>query len=140
MEVPQKTKNRTTIRSSNHGVPVVAQWIKNPTSIHEDEGSIPGLAQWVHHLALPGTAAWVTDAARIWCCCGCGVGSSCSSDSTPSLGASICHRWGSKKKKKKKKKRCDKRGNGETLCVLCKVLDNYSPAKRAGVRIIKSVQ
>ena len=70
MEFPQKTKNRTTISSSNStsghfseenknanlkrhlGVPAVAQWVKNPTSIHEDVGLIPGLAQWVKDLAL----------------------------------------------------------------------------------------
>ena len=33
------------------------------------------------------------------------VASSCSSGSTPSLGSSICRRYGSKKKKKKKEKR-----------------------------------
>ena len=37
--------------------------------------------------------------ARIWCCCGCGVGSS---DLTPSLGTSICHECGPKNTKKKK--------------------------------------
>ena len=39
-----------------------------------------------------------SDMARIPCCCGCGVASSYSSDSTPSLGTSICHRCGPKKK------------------------------------------
>ena len=55
-------------------------------------GSIPGLAQWVKDLAFH----------ELWCksqmqlrshCCGCGIGSHCSSESIPSLGTSICHRY-----------------------------------------------
>ena len=50
----------------------------------------------------------VTDAARILCCYGCGVGSSNISDETPSLGTSMCRGCGPKRtkdlKKKKKKK------------------------------------
>ena len=37
--------------------------------------------------------------AQIWCCCGCAIGHSCSSNSTPGPGTSICSRFGRKTKK-----------------------------------------
>ena len=40
----------------------------------KDEGLVLGLTQWVKDLALLQAAAYVTDAAQIHCCCGCGVG------------------------------------------------------------------
>ena len=77
----------------------------NPTSIHEDVGSIPGLISVL----------------RIWYCCELRCRSqtwlrshvavvvvqvsSFASESTHSLGSSICHEHGSKERKKKAKKR-----------------------------------
>ena len=43
----------------------MAQWIRNP----EVADLIPGLT-----LALPRAVMWVTDAARISCCCRSGIG------------------------------------------------------------------
>ena len=92
----------------------MARGLINPTGTHEDVGLIPGLTQWIkicitmscgvgHRCALDPTLLW------LWCRPG-----GYSSDSTPSLGTSICRRSGprnsnnnnkkTKDKKKKKKK------------------------------------
>ena len=70
----------------------------NPTSIHEYMGSVPGLSHWVGD---PGS--------ELWCRWQTSLGyhvvvtvmwaGSCSSDSTPSLGTSICFRCIPKKQK-----------------------------------------
>ena len=44
-----------------------------PTGIREDPGLSPGLPRRVKNPGLPHAAAQVTDAARIWRRCGCGV-------------------------------------------------------------------
>jgi len=46
----------------------------NPTRNLEVVGLIPGIAQGVKDLALPQAVVWVADMARIWHCCGSGVG------------------------------------------------------------------
>ena len=65
-------------------------------------------------------------AAWILCCCGCGIGSSYSSDLTPSLGTAICCRCGPKKKKKKKQTKKNPDLNcsafGKMKLVVCMVL------------------
>ena len=52
----------------------MTQRVKNPTSIHEDAGLIPGLVQRVKGHTATSCSAWVTDAAQIPHCRGCGVG------------------------------------------------------------------
>ena len=69
----------------------MAQRVRNPTSIHEDSVAIPRLAQWVEDPALQTRVAVAVVQA----------GSS-SSDSTPSLGTSICCRCSPKKEKGEK--------------------------------------
>ena len=90
--------------SCHNSVPFMAQWLTNQTRIQEDMGSIPGHPQWFKDPTLPRAVVWVTDAARIPRCC-CAVAgvqaSSCSSNSTPSLGTSIHHGHSPKKKTKK---------------------------------------
>ena len=84
-------------KTSLLGVPVLAQWVKD-LALSLPGGSIPGLAQWVKDPRGP----------RLWCRLQMQLRSfvavavegtcSCSSDSTPHPGISICCRYSHKKK------------------------------------------
>ena len=69
-----RLKLQPALGSSRHGSAVT-----NPMSIHEDAGLIPGPTQWAKDPL--------------------GLAQAGSSDSTPSLGTSMCHAGGSKKTK-----------------------------------------
>ena len=89
------------------GVPVVAQQkLNQPTRNHEVSDLIPGLAQWVQDHGVAVAVA---------------VASNYSSDLTPSLGTSICHRCipTRPKKKKKKKKEAPVEGSASDIKALC---------------------
>ena len=70
-------------------------------SVHEDMGLIPGLSYWVKDPVLLQAEEYIADISCIHCCCGCGIGPSCSSNLSPSPGTSISHRCGLKKEEKK---------------------------------------
>ena len=90
----------------------------SPASVLEDRGSIPGPAQWVKDL----------DRCGLWCRSQMQVGSgvagavgwagSCSSSSTPNLGAFICLRFSAKKTKRKRSSTVAQWGKDRALSLL----------------------
>ena len=83
----------------------MAQWVKNPTSIHEGVVWVLSLAlfnglriQHCHELQHA-LQTWLGSSVAV----AAAQANSCSSDSTPGLATSKCHRGGPKKKKKKRK-------------------------------------
>ena len=100
---------------SIRGVPVVAQWLTNPTRNHEVVGSIPALAQWVKDPRCR----------ELWCRLQTRLGSrgavalveagGYSSDSTPSLGTSICCRSGPRNSNNNNKKTKNKQTKKKKL-------------------------
>ena len=46
-------KDKSDLKISDRGVPIVAQCLTNPTRNHEVSASVPALAQWVKDPALP---------------------------------------------------------------------------------------
>ena len=72
-------------------------------NVHEDAGLIPDFSLWAKDLALPQAAHRLQMGLGSSGAMAVAQASSCSSDSSPSLGTSICCRWGCKKKKKIKR-------------------------------------
>ena len=92
------------IKKLTQGVSFVAQQLTYPTRIHEVADSIPGLNQWIKIQSC--CELWYRSQMRLGSRIAMAVvqASGCSSNSTPSLGISMCHRSSPKKKKEKKKK------------------------------------
>ena len=78
--------SQLTGRNLSLGVPTVALWASDPACLCG--GLVPS-----QHSGL-----------RIWRCCNYGIGGSCSLDSIPGLGTSMCLKYSRKRKGKKRKK------------------------------------
>ena len=109
------------------GVPVVAQWLTNPTRNHEVAGSVGSLP------LLSGLM--IRRCRELWCRLQTRLGSSVavalaqaggySSDSTPSLGTSICRGSGPRRGKKTKKKEKKRKENGNTYQIFVLYFYNF---------------
>ena len=79
--------------------------IKMPKDVIKKKPWVPTVAQQVKDLVLSlrwyGLSSWPGSGLRIQHCCSCGIGHSCTLDSVPDLGTSICHGCGWERKKKK---------------------------------------
>ena len=87
--------------------------VMNPTSMHEHAGLIPGLIQrlriwWCHELWRR-LKTWLGSLIAVAVV----YASSCSSDSTPSLGNFTCHRCSPKERRKERRKGKKKEGRKE---------------------------
>ena len=100
--MPDTQKDQRGCPKGKRGVPAVAQRVKNPTSVHEDAGLIPSSTPWVKDPALPQLQHRLRLRSGV-AVAGVQAGSY-SSNSTPSLGTSMCCRYGPKKQKEQERK------------------------------------
>ena len=86
---------------------VLYVFISEPHKIEIKYTGAPTVAQWDQRcLCSAWTQVWSLarhSGLKIWHCHSCNIGSSCSLDSIPGPGTSICHECSQKRKKKKKK-------------------------------------
>ena len=87
---------------------VLYVFISEPHKIEIKYTGAPTVAQWDQRcLCSAWTQVWSLarhSGLKIWHCHSCNIGSSCSLDSIPGPGTSICHECSHKRKEKKKKR------------------------------------
>ena len=120
-----KQKKKKPKKPKKVGVPIVAQrkqvhlgtmrfWVRSPALLS-------GLSIWRCH------ELWCRSQTQLRCCIAVAVAQagSCNSDSTPSLGTSICHGCSPKRQKKKRKKKSKKERKKKRKCSKCMVDSNF---------------